>query len=70
MATLVAIGYPDEATAEAARQTVAGLERDLVIQADQVLDAQSLPKVKMPNSNGFADLPEWKHGMPRLQNYP
>jgi uncharacterized membrane protein len=36
MATLVAIGYPDETTAEAARQTVAGLEQDLVIQADQV----------------------------------
>jgi uncharacterized membrane protein len=36
MATLVAIGYPDEATAEAARQTVEGLEEDLVIQADQV----------------------------------
>ena len=36
MATLVAIGYPDEVTAEAARQTVGGLEEDLVIQADQV----------------------------------
>jgi uncharacterized membrane protein len=36
MATLVAIGYPDETTAEAARQTVAGLEQDLVIQADQI----------------------------------
>jgi uncharacterized membrane protein len=36
MATLVAIGYPDEVTAEAARQTVEGLEQDLVIQADQV----------------------------------
>jgi uncharacterized membrane protein len=36
MATLVAIGYPDEVTAEAARQTVSGLEQDLVIQADQV----------------------------------
>ena len=36
MATLVAIGYPDEATAEAARKTVQGLESDLIIQADQV----------------------------------
>jgi uncharacterized membrane protein len=36
MATLVAIGYPDEATAEAARATVANLEEDLIIQADQV----------------------------------
>src|SRR6201987_4688554 len=36
MATLVAIGYPDEVTAEAARHTVASLEDDLIIQADQV----------------------------------
>ena len=36
MATLVAIGYPEEATAEAARKTVQGLESDLIIQADQV----------------------------------
>lgn len=36
MATLVAIGYPDEATAEDARNVVQGLEADLVIQADQV----------------------------------
>ena len=46
------------------------LYRNDVIQADEVLDAQSLPKVKMPNRNGFADLPVWKHGTPRLQNYP
>jgi uncharacterized membrane protein len=36
MATLVAIGYPDQGTAELARQTVQNLERELVIQADQV----------------------------------
>jgi uncharacterized membrane protein len=36
MATLVAIGYPDQGTAEQARQTVQRLEADLVIQADQV----------------------------------
>jgi uncharacterized membrane protein len=36
MATLVAIGYPDETTAEKARQTVQRLEADLIIQADQV----------------------------------
>jgi uncharacterized membrane protein len=36
MATLVAIGYPDQETAETARQTVRELEADLVIQADQV----------------------------------
>ncbi len=36
MATLVAIGYPDEGTAEKARQTVFQLEQELIIQADQV----------------------------------
>ena len=36
MATLVAIAYPDQGTAEQARQTVRGLEADLVVQADQV----------------------------------
>jgi uncharacterized membrane protein len=36
MATLVAIGYPDQGTAEQARQTVGQLEADLIIQADQV----------------------------------
>jgi uncharacterized membrane protein len=36
MATLVAIGYPDQTTAEQARQTVQSLEADLIIQADQV----------------------------------
>ena len=41
-----------------------------VIKEDEVLDAQSLPKVVMPNRNGAADAPEWKHGTPRLQGYP
>jgi uncharacterized membrane protein len=36
VATLVAIGYPDQGTAEEARHTVQGLEAELVIQADQV----------------------------------
>ena len=36
MATLVAIGYPDQGTAEEARMTVERLQSDLVIQADQV----------------------------------
>jgi S-disulfanyl-L-cysteine oxidoreductase SoxD len=41
-----------------------------VIKEDDVMDSQSLPKVKMPNRNGFALPPEWKHGTPRLQGYP
>ena len=42
-----------------------------VIREDEVMGAQSLPKVVMPNRQGFS-LPAqaWKHGMPRLQNYP
>jgi uncharacterized membrane protein len=36
VATLVAIGYPDQGTAEQARETVQSLQADLVIQADQV----------------------------------
>jgi len=36
VATLLAIGYPDQVTAERALETVHGLQADLVIQADQV----------------------------------
>src|SRR3954467_10063135 len=36
MATLIAIGYPDEATAEAAEKTAQGLARDLLIQPDAI----------------------------------
>jgi mono/diheme cytochrome c family protein len=41
-----------------------------VIPEDEVLDKESLPKVKMPMRNHYARLPEWKHGTPRLQGYP
>src|SRR5205823_10347166 len=43
------------------------LFKNNVIPEDQVLDAQSLPQVKMPNKDGFALPPEWKHGESRLQ---
>ena len=46
------------------------LYRNDVIPEDEVLDAKSLPKVKMPNRAGFAPLPEWKPGTPRLKGYP
>ena len=36
MATLVAIGYPDQGTADQARATVQELEGELIIEADQV----------------------------------
>jgi len=41
-----------------------------VIPEDQILDKESLPKVKMPIGNDYARLPEWKHGAPRLAGYP
>ena len=41
-----------------------------VIPETQVMDAQSLPKVKMPNRDKPALAPEWKHAAPRLAGYP
>jgi mono/diheme cytochrome c family protein len=41
-----------------------------VIPEDQILDAQSLPKVKMPIGDEYASLPEWKPRTRRLRGYP
>ena len=41
-----------------------------VIPEDEILDAQSLPKVKMPIGDRYASLPEWKPRTPRLKGYP
>jgi hypothetical protein len=41
-----------------------------VIPEDQVLDKQSLPKVKMPHGDDYTRLPDWKPRTPRLQGYP
>jgi cytochrome c len=41
-----------------------------VIPEDEIIDAQSLPKVPMPNRDGYTAHPEWKHGTPRLRDYP
>jgi S-disulfanyl-L-cysteine oxidoreductase SoxD len=41
-----------------------------VISEDEVLDAQSLPKVKMPIGDDYARLPEWRPRTPRLKGYP
>jgi hypothetical protein len=47
------------------------LFKNNVIAEDDVMDAQSLPKVEMPNRDGAALPPEpWQHGVPRLKNYP
>jgi len=43
---------------------------DVLKSEDEVLDAQSLPKLKMPNLSGYTEHPEWKHGTPRLRDYP
>jgi len=45
------------------------LFKNNLIKEDDVMDAQSLPKVKMPNHD-FAVPPPWKHGTPRLAGYP
>ena len=42
-----------------------------VIPEDQVLDRESLPKVKMPlGRDEYADLPDWKPKTRRLKDYP
>ena len=41
-----------------------------VIPEDEVIDAKSLPKVKMPIGDRYASLPEWKPKTPRLKGYP
>ena len=46
------------------------LFKNEVIREDEVMDAKTLPKVKMPNRDGFALPPEWKPATPRLQGYP
>src|ERR1051325_7407946 len=41
-----------------------------VIPEDAVLDAQTLPKVKMPIGDAYASLPDWKPKTKRLKGYP
>src|SRR6201988_2815720 len=41
-----------------------------VIAEDEVLDKQSLPKVKMPIGKNYAQHPDWKRNAPRLPGYP
>ncbi len=56
MATLVAIGYPEQGTAEQARATVSRLEQELIIQADQVAAIERDPdgKYHVHTSHGGA----------------
>jgi cytochrome c len=41
-----------------------------VIKEDEVLDATTLPKVKMPIGSDYASLPDWKPRTVRLKGYP
>ncbi len=41
-----------------------------VIPEDTVLDAESLPKIEMPNRDAFSRVPDWEPGRPRLPGYP
>src|SRR4029453_16668794 len=41
-----------------------------VIPENEILDAQSLPKVRMPIGDKYASLPEWKPRTRRLKGYP
>jgi len=41
-----------------------------VIPEDEVLDAQTLPTVKMPIGDDYASLPDWKPRTRRLRGYP
>jgi glyoxylase-like metal-dependent hydrolase (beta-lactamase superfamily II) len=41
-----------------------------VIKEDEVMNAQSLPAIQMPNRDGYALAPPWEHGKPRLVDYP
>jgi mono/diheme cytochrome c family protein len=41
-----------------------------LIPEDAVLDAESLPKIQMPNRDAWAQVPDWQPGQPRLPGYP
>jgi cytochrome c len=46
------------------------LYKNGVIKEDDVLDQNTLPKLKMPNLSGYTPPPAWKHATPRLDHYP
>ena len=41
-----------------------------LIDDEFVLDAQSLPKMQMPNRDNWAQVPDWEPKKPRLEGYP
>lgn len=46
------------------------LYKNGIIKEDEVMDENTLPKVQMPNRNGYGLAPEYKHAAPRLEGYP
>jgi S-disulfanyl-L-cysteine oxidoreductase SoxD len=45
-------------------------KNDVIHSEDEVLDAQSLPKLKVPGAEGVKPPPGWKPKEPRLPHYP
>ena len=45
-------------------------KNDVIHSEDEVMDAQSLPKLKVPGREGVKPPPGWKPKTPRLQGYP
>jgi cytochrome c len=41
-----------------------------IIAEDEVMNAETLPAVQMPNRENWAPLPDWAPGTPRLPGYP
>jgi cytochrome c len=41
-----------------------------IVAEDDVMDAQTLPAVQMPNRDAWAPLPDWEPGTVRLPGYP
>jgi cytochrome c len=65
------LGGPETLTAgEVYALTALLLYWNGLVEEDEVLDAESLPKVEMPNRENWAPLPDWQPGQPRLPGYP
>ena len=43
---------------------------DVITDDQMVLNQDTLPKIKMPNQDNWAQVPDWFPNQPRLQDYP
>jgi mono/diheme cytochrome c family protein len=41
-----------------------------LVAEDELMDAQKLPQVRMPNRDNWAQVPDWQPGQPRYPGYP